>query len=568
MAVEDVSIETGKTKTFSALDYVIFAAILVISASIGFYNAWKDRRDLTLKNFLLAGGNMQLLPVALSLLASFMSAITLLGTPVEMYIYSTMYFYIGIGYFFVMAGAAHIYVPIFYRLRITSVYEYLERRWSKMVRTAGSLTFCIQMLLYMAIVLYAPSLALNQVTGFTLWGAVVSVGTVCTIYTAFGGMKAVLWTDCFQVGMMMAGLLAVLIRGSMAVGGFAAAWEKMESSGRVFFDDFRPDPGVRHSFWSCVVGGYFTWVAIYGVNQAQVQRASTCPTLRRAQMALWLNVPGLWIILYLGCMIGVVVYAFYSECDPIGSGFIAAKDQILPLFVMDVLGDVTGLPGLFVACLFSGALSTISSGLNSMAAVILEDVVKAYIKPDISELRATRLTQMFALVLGMAALSLFGMIAGPLLGLFTMGMVFPWANKWGAISGLLTSLAFMFWIGVGAFIEKPPVDPTPPTLSTAGCLFNRNMTTVAPTTTVAAVTTTTERSPVYLLYTLSYIWYGFYAVITVNVVGLLVSFATGYTKASEVDPKLMCPIFDIIPPFCFLPEAIRKPLRMGVVHKG
>lgn len=119
----EVSIITGKINQFGILDYVIFAAVLIISGVIGFYHAWKDRNNQNLKQFLLAGGNMHPIPVALSLVASFMSAITLLGVPVEMYQYSTMYMWIGVGYFLVMAGAAHIYTPIFYMLKVTSVYE-------------------------------------------------------------------------------------------------------------------------------------------------------------------------------------------------------------------------------------------------------------------------------------------------------------------------------------------------------------------------------------------------------------------------------------------------------------
>ncbi|KAL8566599.1 hypothetical protein ACOMHN_054821 [Nucella lapillus] len=586
--VEDVSIITGKTKTFGVLDYVIFAAILVISASIGFYHAWKERRNQTLKDYLLAGGNMRTGPVMMSLLASFMSAITLLGTPVEMYQYSTIYFYIVISYVLVMAGAAHIYAPIFHRLRITSVYEYFERRFGKLIRTVGAITFVIQMLLYMAIVLYAPSLALNAVTGFNLWGGVVSVGVVCTIYTTFGGMKAVLWTDCFQVCMMMAGLFAVLIRGIMRVGGFAAAWEKMENSNRVNFDDFRFEPNVRHTFWSLVIGGYFTWVAIYGVNQAMVQRVCTCPTLKKAQIALWLNAPGLWLILILGCMIGVVVFAFYSECDPITAGLITSKDQLLPLFVMDVLGDVQGLPGLFVAGLFSGALSTISSGLNSIAAVVLEDVIRAYIAKDIGDKNATRVTKSLGLVFGaiclaltyvaslmgnilQAALSLFGMIGSPVLGVFTLGMIFPWANKWGALAGLLSSFMVTFTMGIGAFIYKPPVRPPRPPVYVDGCVFNMNLTTNASlptTTTVAAALTTEEARDIFPMFQVSYLWIGFYGVLTVLVVGLIVSFLTGHTNPKDVDARLICPLFDILPPFCFLPEKMRKPLRFGVVHEG
>ena len=123
MAGEDYSFETGKIHGFTVVDYVLFGLMLAFSASIGIFYAIKDRNRATTKEFLLAGGNMNPIPVALSILASFMSAITLLGTPAEMYNYTTMYWYIGLGYLFVVAGAAHIFIPVFYRLRVTSAYE-------------------------------------------------------------------------------------------------------------------------------------------------------------------------------------------------------------------------------------------------------------------------------------------------------------------------------------------------------------------------------------------------------------------------------------------------------------
>ncbi|KAK3090857.1 hypothetical protein FSP39_015275 [Pinctada imbricata] len=109
------SFQTGTYSKFSTVDYVLFGLILVVSAAIGFYFAIKDRRRNNTKTFLMAGGNMNPIPVALSLLASFMSAITLLGTPAEMYNYT-----IGLSYFFV---AAHVFMPVFYRLHVTSAYK-------------------------------------------------------------------------------------------------------------------------------------------------------------------------------------------------------------------------------------------------------------------------------------------------------------------------------------------------------------------------------------------------------------------------------------------------------------
>ena len=117
------SFETREIAPFTTLDYGLFGLMLAFSACIGLFYAIKDRNNVNTKEFLLAGGKMNPIPVALSILASFMSAITLLGTPAEMYNYSTMYFYIGLGYLLVVAAAAHIFIPVFYKLRVTSAYE-------------------------------------------------------------------------------------------------------------------------------------------------------------------------------------------------------------------------------------------------------------------------------------------------------------------------------------------------------------------------------------------------------------------------------------------------------------
>ncbi|KAH3861673.1 hypothetical protein DPMN_024607 [Dreissena polymorpha] len=439
------SFESNERASFKALDYVLFGLTLTFSALIGIFYAIKDRKRQNTKEFLLAGRDMNPIPVSLSLVASFMSAISLLGTPAEMYNYSTMYWYIGLSYLLVIAAAAHVFVPVFYRLRCTSAYEYLEYRFSRGVRTAGSLTFCIQMILYMAVVMYAPSVALNAVTGFPLWWSIIAVGIVCTFYTSLGGMKAVLWTDTFQVLVMFGSLSAVAIKGMDEVGGLKNAWSHFDISGRVVWDDFSFDPKVRHTVWALVVGGWFMWIAIYGVNQASVQRACSCSSLKEAQIAMWINFPGMCLILYISCFIGIAMYSLYRTCDPIKFGLVAASDQLLPLFVMDVLGKVEGVPGLFVASLFSGTLSTISSGMNSIALCILQDIIRTYWIKNMTEERATTWSKVLAVIFGLvclgltyvasllggilqAAHSLWGMIGGPLLGVFVLGMFFPWSN--------------------------------------------------------------------------------------------------------------------------------------------
>lgn len=117
------SYETGIRKTFHTADYAVFGCTLAISAGIGIFYAIKDRNKNSIDEYMLAGRAMHPLPVAMSLLSSFISAITILGTPAEVYVYSTMYWWISVAFILTAMGAAHIFIPVFYNLGITSVFQ-------------------------------------------------------------------------------------------------------------------------------------------------------------------------------------------------------------------------------------------------------------------------------------------------------------------------------------------------------------------------------------------------------------------------------------------------------------
>lgn len=108
---------------FKVWDYVVFSSLLAVSAVIGIFHAFTGGKQSTTKEFLLANKKMNVLPVTMSMLASFMSAITLMGNPAEIYKYGTQFVMIGLSYSLVMPAAAHLYIPIFYKLNLTSVYE-------------------------------------------------------------------------------------------------------------------------------------------------------------------------------------------------------------------------------------------------------------------------------------------------------------------------------------------------------------------------------------------------------------------------------------------------------------
>ncbi|NWW15558.1 SC5A8 protein, partial [Falcunculus frontatus] len=557
---------SGRMGRFTVWDYVVFAAMLVISAVIGIYYAFVGGGQKTSKDFLMAGRSMSALPVALSLTASFMSAVTVLGTPAEIYRYGAIFCIFAITYGLVVLCSAEIFLPVFYKLGITSTYEYLELRFNKYLRLCGTVLFIIQtasklqscsMTLYTGIVIYAPALALNQVTGFDLWGAVVATGVVCTFYCTLGGLKAVVWTDVFQVGIMVAGFSSVIIRAVVVQEGIGRIVNDSYHGGRLNFWDFDPNPLQRHTFWTIVIGGTFTWTGIYGVNQSQVQRYIACKNRFHAKLSLYINLVGLWAILACATLCGLALYSIYKDCDPWTANQVSALDQLMPYLVLDILRDFPGVPGLFVASAYSGTLSTVSSSINALAAVTVEDLIKPYFK-SLSEKKLSWISMGMSLFYGgvciamaalasllgallQAALSIFGMVGGPLLGLFALGILCSFANGTGAFVGLVSGFAISLWVGIGSQIYPPLPERTKPLyLSTAGCnISSGNITsTEIPLTTVFSTPGPERPALADNWYSLSYLYFSTLGTLVTVVVGIIISLLTGGLK-QNTDRKFL-----------------------------
>ncbi|XP_038155542.1 solute carrier family 5 member 6 [Cyprinodon tularosa] len=558
--------EPSDQKHFQVADYVVFALLLAASAGIGLYYALSGGRQRTTQEFLMADRNMRCLPVSLSLIASFQSAVAIIGVPAEIYTHGTQYWFIGCAYILGLLIPAHVFIPVLYRLRLSSVYQYLELRFNKAVRICGTLTFIFQMVVYMGVCVYTPAFALNAATGFQLWGTVLATGLVCTSYTTMGGLKAVIWTDVFQTVVMFAGQLAVIIVGVQRTGGVSEVWRKVKEGNRISGLDLNPDPTERHTFWTLGVGGVFLMLSLYGVNQAQVQRYLSARSEREAVRSCYMVFPSLQLALALSCVMGLVMFARYCGEDfseKLGS---SSRDAMVIYFVMDMLQGLPGLPGLFIACLFSAALSTISSAFNSLATVTMEDLIKPHF-PSMSEARATLVSKALALSYGLlclamaylthlmgdsvllVALKIFGMVGGPILGLFCLGMFFPCANSIGAVAGLGAGLGFAFWVGIGSIVtHSSGAKRLPPS-----CHVN------ATTAIQTALTNVTSRpTGLQRFYSLSYMWYSAFNCLTVILIGLIISFLTGPMKEEEATPGTLYPLLGKL--LCFLPEHLKKKL--------
>ncbi|XP_026677511.1 putative sodium-dependent multivitamin transporter [Diaphorina citri] len=304
-------------KSFGIVDYAVFILMLVISGAIGIYYRFSGGKQKTNNEYLFGNRNQSLIPVAFSLMASFMSAITLMGLSAEIVTYGTQFVVINISYVLATPIVAHIYLPVFFKLGAVSVYEYLEKRFGSATRLAASLAFTVQMVLYMGIALYAPAIALEAVMGLSQFYSITLVGLVCLFYSTIGGIKAVILTDVFQSILMYAAIFAVIIVAAINVGGIGEIWNIAHRNDRLEFFNLSPDPTTRHSWFTLIIGGIFTYCSLYGINQMQVQRYLTMKDYKTAVRSLWVSWPLLTLLSVSTCFSGLAIYASYHNCDPI-----------------------------------------------------------------------------------------------------------------------------------------------------------------------------------------------------------------------------------------------------------
>lgn len=545
----------AQSATLGWIDYFVIFLMLVVSSSIGIYYRLTGGRQKTTQEYYTANRSMSIFPIGMALMVSFMSAITLLGVSSENYIFGTQFVVINISYIIGTPIVCYFYMPVFFKLQATSAYEYLEKRFGMSARLTASFIYWIQLLLYSGVVLYAPALALEATTGLSKNLSIVLIGVVCTFYSAVGGIKAVLITDLFQGFLMFFAVIVVIGTAAYSVGGISEIWNIAREGGRIQFDSISLDPTVRHTYWSLIFGGLFTFLSLYGVNQVQVQRLMTVRKIKSARLALWLSLPILMCLSMLTCFSGLAMYTKYRRCDPVKEGRINLPDMLLPLYVMDTLSHLPGVPGLFIAGIFSAGLSTISAALNSLSAVSLEDYIKPLYRKitnnEFPDSRSLVIGKLLAVIFGIlsialaflaqylggvlqASLTIFGVVGGPLLAIFTLGMISQMTTQRGAVTGTLISIIFSFWM---AFGQPRPASPTLP-VYTDGCDEQNLLTNTT-------LLNRPANSNYFYLYRISYMWYCPIGFVVTLVLGFFISFVENMVsgrKEEFKDPNLFFPM--------------------------
>jgi len=453
---------------FTWIDYAIFAAYLIASVSVGLLFIKEQR---TIKDYFLAGRSMNSILVGVSVLAALTSGISYLGGPGEVYAHGTGMAWYALSFFIATPITTLIFVPFFYQARFYTAYQYLEERFSVQVRVLSSSLFIVRVLLWLALVAYAPALALEQVTGLPLWLTIVCTGVLTTFYTTLGGMKAVIWTDTLQFVVLFGGLIVILAVALVQVpGGMTGAFEIGRAAGKLDVS-FSLDPSIRITFAGLLVGSMFTNLVQLATDQVAVQRYLTASSLREAKRALWIKLALLLPVIAVVYSTGLVIFAFYHAQgeDPLAAGKISSPDQILPYFVVHELP--VGLPGLLIAAIFAATMSATSSGLNALASATTVDfyqrLARAPRQGDEEQLRLARrltiaygaLVIVLALVvhrlgtLAEASIKAVGLVGGPLLGMFLLGMLSRRVSATGAVIGWFAGVLALIPVAFGTGIS-------------------------------------------------------------------------------------------------------------------
>ncbi|WAR13749.1 SC5A8-like protein [Mya arenaria] len=474
-------------------DYVVLGFGIAASFATGVFYAIKERKHSTLLRFHRGDGKLNAIPVAISLLVTFESSIFYLGYPTEIYIYGSMYWLLNIGLILGYLAMFFIIIPLFYPLQVTSVYEYLEMRHeSRLLRQIAMWMGTFVMIIYAGIVIFGAAIAMESVTRVRVWVFIIAITVSAVIYTSLGGIKAVVVTDVVQGVIMMIVICAVVIYGTIKVGGFSEVIAINKPAGRLDLIDFDPNPYKRHTFWTLVIG--YGWIcAGISFRQPIVQRLNSTRSINEAKKVVALAIPGFVIMQALVMFEGLVAYAYFSNkrCDPLASGAISNPNQIVPYLVMDLFQDVPGITGLFLAALCSASLSTISSLLSGVSAVASEDIVRPRLKHK-SEKYLTNISRLIVVLtgavcigvgilfsyvegapMGQIADSILGAVDGPVSAVFYLSIFCKFTTRRGLYVCIVVGLCFALWMSLG-YNFSPGRRKTPwlPLGPTDGCTVN------------------------------------------------------------------------------------------------
>ncbi len=441
---------------FGWFNYLVLVLYFGGMLWLGFYFM---KKESTTDDFFKAGGRIPWWAAGISILATTLSAITFISIPAKAYASDWRMFMYNMSIILVVPVVITFFLPFFRRFNLDTAYEYLEIRFNRPVRWMASSLFVFFMVSRIAIVLFLPSLALNAVTGFSVYWAIIIMGVVTIIYCTSGGMEAVVWGDVIQGIILMSG--AIIALGYMISGidgGLTSLIDITNQQQKFNLLDFRLSL-TEPVLWVVLVGGLANSLITFTSDQSIVQRYMSTKDEKATSRSIWLNgilsIP-VTIIFF---MLGTALFAFYTS-NPEQLAVVNPNiDSVFPQFIVSEMP--VGISGLLIASVFAAAMSTLSSNINSVAAVITSDFYKKIIVNNTlkGQMLVARWSGVIVGVFGMGmALVLatwdiaslwdqfntfVGLLTGGLGALFIMGIFFPRISGPAAFLGTLGSLAVL-----------------------------------------------------------------------------------------------------------------------------
>jgi SSS family solute:Na+ symporter len=493
------------------LDWSVIGVYVLGMLSIGWYYS---RRTKTQEEYLLGGRQMRPIMVGVSLFASLFSCISYLAWPGEIIKYGPMILGALIAYPFIAWIIGWFIIPTIMRLRVTSAYEILEFRFGPGVRTLGSILFLTLRLLWMSVIVYAiTDKVLVPLTGLPpqLSPAVcVLLAFVTIIYTAMGGLRAVVITDVIQAAILFGAAIVTVVTITISLGGVQAWWPHSWPT-HWPAPSFGLDPGARVPCLLIIITTLTWYVCTSASDQIAIQRYLSTKDIKAARTVLFMSlVADVFVSLILSA-VGLTLMAYFQTFPhlmPDNQTVLADGDKLFPQYI--IVGLPVGLSGLVVAGLLACAMSALSAGINSTCSVLTVDILDRFRKRKkegntsrIGELKTVSYL-IGAIVVAMSlgvnmvqgnlleiCYKVVNLLTVPLAGLFLLAMFVPWARTFGSLVGLVVGLVVVvlisYWkditgqpgisflwatplslvaeVGIGALASLIPIGPKAPPLT-------------------------------------------------------------------------------------------------------
>ena len=442
----------------TAIDACVCLAYLALVFGLAVKSARGDRDN---EDYFVGGRKMNWWVVGISMFATSFSSISFLGLP-QRGAYQDFSFYLTILFIPLVITPIlwWVFIPLFVRLRVSSGYEYLGKRFGVPAQRIGAGLYCVYAIGWMGTMLYAVALTLQVVMDLSpqqsVW-ALVGTGAFATLYTALGGLKAVIWTDVLQTVVLGGAILLIML---LAVGRIDGGWSAFRDIARQHdkFQMVHLHPHLlapenftaKNSLFTAVAFGLFMYLPGYAVSQNMIQRYVCAGSLAGGRGVALLSGGINAGLGFLFLCVGTAIFAFYQQAGggglPVAGADIASEDQILPYFVATQFPGC-GLLGLVLAGLFAAAMSTIDSGINGVTSVIVYDWLGG-------RQLSLRLSRILSVLLGVTVIvaalgvpllgdtvigtimAIAGTCLGMLMAIYLLGLFVPRANLSGALIGL------------------------------------------------------------------------------------------------------------------------------------